>query len=232
MRKGDEKRQELLNVAERLFCTKGFEATSVQDILDVLHTSKGGFYHYFASKDSVLNTLCEQRAEKFVAQAEQQLSPLTDPVDRLNTLLHAMMPLRVSEYPFISMLLPMMGRAEGLACRVSYQEALAAAFTPLLEREAALAGDMDIVHPQVRDVCAPVLLLVNACWAEACALLLDAPRKNARPDAAAILAILEKYRRSIEVLLDAPYGSIVIMPLDEWTTLADKLLRQLRMPLR
>ena len=43
MRKGDEKRQEMLNVAERLFCLKGYEATSVQDILNVLHSSKGGF---------------------------------------------------------------------------------------------------------------------------------------------------------------------------------------------
>lgn len=44
MRKGDEKRQAILDVAEKLFYTKGYEATSVQDILDVLDTSKGSFY--------------------------------------------------------------------------------------------------------------------------------------------------------------------------------------------
>lgn len=64
MRKGDEKRQEMLAVAERLFCTKGYEATSVQDILDVLPCSKGGFYPHFASKEMVLDTLCTQRAER------------------------------------------------------------------------------------------------------------------------------------------------------------------------
>ena len=31
MRKGEEKRQELLNTAERLFCRHGYEATSVQE---------------------------------------------------------------------------------------------------------------------------------------------------------------------------------------------------------
>ena len=63
MRKGDEKRQDILSVAERLFCQKGYKETSVQDILDVLKTSKGSFYHHFESKEQVLQKICESRAE-------------------------------------------------------------------------------------------------------------------------------------------------------------------------
>ena len=70
MRKGEEKKQEILTVAERLFCLKGYRETSVQDILDVLKASKGGFYHYFESKEAVLETLCTERAQKAKAQAE------------------------------------------------------------------------------------------------------------------------------------------------------------------
>ena len=58
MRKGEEKRQVLLNAAEKLFCQQGYEKTSVQDILNVLHISKGGFYHHFASKEDVMKALC------------------------------------------------------------------------------------------------------------------------------------------------------------------------------
>lgn len=64
MRKGDEKRQAILDVAEKLFYTKGYEATSVQDILDVLDTSKGSFYHHFESKEQVLgHPLCATRRQ-------------------------------------------------------------------------------------------------------------------------------------------------------------------------
>ena len=52
MRKGDEKRLELLNEAERLFCQHGYDKTSVQDILGATGLSKGGFYHHFASKEA------------------------------------------------------------------------------------------------------------------------------------------------------------------------------------
>ena len=60
MRRGDEKKQAILDVAERLFYHKGYEQTSVQDILDVLNASKGSFYHHFESKFTVLETLCVQ----------------------------------------------------------------------------------------------------------------------------------------------------------------------------
>ena len=34
MKKGDARREELLATAERLFCSRGYEGTSVQDIID------------------------------------------------------------------------------------------------------------------------------------------------------------------------------------------------------
>ena len=50
MKKGDARRGELLAASEKLFYTKGYENTSVQDILDAVGFSKGGFYHHFDSK--------------------------------------------------------------------------------------------------------------------------------------------------------------------------------------
>ena len=49
MKKGDLMRDEILIAAEKLFFEDGYESTSIQDILDVLKLSKGGFYHYFPS---------------------------------------------------------------------------------------------------------------------------------------------------------------------------------------
>ena len=47
MLKGDLRKKQILETAETLFCRDGYEKTSVQDILDVLHLSKGSFYHHF-----------------------------------------------------------------------------------------------------------------------------------------------------------------------------------------
>ena len=63
MKKGDVKRTQILDTAEKLFFERGYDRTSVQDILDELHLSKGGFYHYFDAKDSVLRAVSERRAQ-------------------------------------------------------------------------------------------------------------------------------------------------------------------------
>jgi AcrR family transcriptional regulator len=54
------KRNEILDAAQRLVFTKGYERMSIQDILDALGISKGAFYHYFDSKAALLEAYIER----------------------------------------------------------------------------------------------------------------------------------------------------------------------------
>ena len=47
-----------------------------------------------------------------------------------------------------------------------------------------------------------------------------------------LLGILDQYRRAAEVLLDAPYGSILLADLKDWDSLAEMLLRQMMLPMQ
>ena len=58
------KRQEILDAAQRMVYTKGFDQMSIQDILDELHISKGAFYHYFDSKGDLLEALIERMGQE------------------------------------------------------------------------------------------------------------------------------------------------------------------------
>jgi TetR/AcrR family transcriptional regulator, transcriptional repressor for nem operon len=54
------KRDEILDAALRLVYTKGYQQMTIQDILDDLGISKGAFYHYFPSKEALLEGLVER----------------------------------------------------------------------------------------------------------------------------------------------------------------------------
>jgi AcrR family transcriptional regulator len=54
------KRKEIVDVAQRLVYTKGYDQMSIQDILNELQISKGAFYHYFDSKSDLLEALIER----------------------------------------------------------------------------------------------------------------------------------------------------------------------------
>ena len=215
MRKGEEKRQELLNTAERLFCLSGYEATSIQDILDAMKLSKGGFYHHFASKEDLLTALCDRRAQRAAAYTAAQLEAADTPLARLNVVLRGFMPLRKEEAAFVAMLLPGLDKPEGRAMALTYQEALTAHFLPLLQETVAEAARAEAIYPPVKDIELLVLHTVNHCWMGVAASLYNALREGRRPDTTVFLALLEKYRRAVEVLLDAPYGTVEIIRVEE-----------------
>jgi AcrR family transcriptional regulator len=56
------RRKDILDTAQRMVYTKGYEQMTIQDILDHLHISKGAFYHYFDSKGAVLEALVMRMA--------------------------------------------------------------------------------------------------------------------------------------------------------------------------
>ena len=49
------RKKEIVETAEKLFLKKGYQETTVDDILEATSLSKGGFYHYFNSKEEVLS---------------------------------------------------------------------------------------------------------------------------------------------------------------------------------
>jgi AcrR family transcriptional regulator len=56
-----------LDVAQRLVTTKGYDAMSIQDVLNELEASKGAFYHYFDSKQALLEAIVERFGESSMA---------------------------------------------------------------------------------------------------------------------------------------------------------------------
>ena len=56
-----EKRRQILDAAIRTFARQGFHACRVSDIADEAGVAYGLVYHYFRSKDEVLDTLFLER---------------------------------------------------------------------------------------------------------------------------------------------------------------------------
>src|SRR5215216_6388115 len=68
------KRNQILDVTQRLIYTKGYEQMAIQDILDELRISKGAFYHYFDSKPALLEALIERIQQETL----QILTPIVE----------------------------------------------------------------------------------------------------------------------------------------------------------
>ena len=66
-----DKRRQILDAAVRVFARQGFHATRVSDIADEAGVAYGLVYHYFNSKDEVLNELFVERWSLLLAAIEE-----------------------------------------------------------------------------------------------------------------------------------------------------------------
>ena len=64
MKKGERRKQDLLNIAYRMFIQKGYENASVDDIIIEAGIAKGTYYYYFESKEATLEAVIEMMIEK------------------------------------------------------------------------------------------------------------------------------------------------------------------------
>ena len=67
----DERRNEIITTAEEFFLTKGFNKTTVNDILKRIGIAKGTFYHYFVSKEEVLDDVIAQIIDQEIMRAKE-----------------------------------------------------------------------------------------------------------------------------------------------------------------
>lgn len=70
----EERRKEILETAELLFLTKGYTKTTVNDILKEIGIAKGTFYHYFKSKEEVMDEIIMRIIKEDVTKAKRIVS--------------------------------------------------------------------------------------------------------------------------------------------------------------
>jgi AcrR family transcriptional regulator len=90
----DERRNEILDTAERLFHVKGYEKCTVNDILKEIAIAKGTFYHYFRSKEEVLDVIVSRYADIIIRRADKILK--TDNISPEEKLMRAFMAMRIT----------------------------------------------------------------------------------------------------------------------------------------
>lgn len=82
------RRAELIDCAQRLFLSKGYERTTINDVIDATGLSKGAFYHHFRAKEDLLEAIAQRVAQEALQAATAVTDDAAlDALGRLNGLL-------------------------------------------------------------------------------------------------------------------------------------------------
>ncbi|MBI3795410.1 MAG: TetR/AcrR family transcriptional regulator [Deltaproteobacteria bacterium] len=212
MKKAEERRTEILDAAQDLFLSRGYDATTVNDLLNAVGLSKGAFYHHFSAKEDVLQALVWRMAEQSLAV----LSPIIEredlgPLEKLKTFFTEGQQFKKEHATTLRPLIEVLFRDENLRLRLRATEQMIELVAPRLGRvlaEGAKTGVFDIDDPIET---ARLVLNLGTLVHEAFATALKLAASN-MPEAVALLGKrVTSYERALERLLGIPKHSLAIV---------------------
>ena len=81
--RGQATRQLILDTATRLFTERGFEAVSIEDLLQATRLSKGALYHHFTGKAAIFRAALEAVEARIAERLLLAGSQATDPFEAI-----------------------------------------------------------------------------------------------------------------------------------------------------
>jgi len=205
-----ERREQILDVAQELFFTKGFEATTVQDLMAAAGVSKGGFYHHFTAKEDVLEALSIRMAEQTLPLIQAVMeTPGLSAFERLNEALGALRNFKQEQADGIVAAFATLLRAENIVLYDRINRANIRTVLPVFEAIIE-AGRQDgsFTVPDAR-LAAQAILSLGSMTHDAVASAIEA---RTRPDRAAANAELKRALAwqgvVIDRILGLPDGSV------------------------
>ncbi len=215
-----QKRNAILDAVSRLLYRKGYEQMTIQDIVDDLQLSKGAFYHYFDSKQALLEALVQRLLDQM---EEGFLLPLMhnaelSALDKLQRFFDTLNQGKLAQKDVLLALLRVWYTDDNAIVRQKLQIAGTKRALPLLTqilRQGREEGILAVNSPeQVAEV---VLVLLRGLQTALDQLLLQAvTERDILPGVQRIIAV---YTDALERILGVPSGSLLLaspQTLSEW----------------
>jgi len=213
------RRDAFLDAAQRLIQVQGYEATSVQDVLNEANTSKGAFYHYFDSKGSLLNGVVERMVDSALLTVEPVVAdPDLPATDKLGGLFAGIASFKTARKELLIALMEVWLSDHNAIVREKFRRVVVDRLTPIMASIIRQGHDEGVFAVSAPDAAARVfvsfLLSLNQSTTE-----LYLARQAGRISIDDVRRALDAQVEALERVLGAPSGSLTLVDesvIHEW----------------
>ena len=206
------RRDEFLDVAQHLLRTKGYERMSVQDVLAETGASKGAFYHYFGSKQALLEAVVDRLADAVAESLAPVIHAETRAIDKLNGFFAAVATWKVQRRDLMVALLRVWQSDDNAVLRQKLRPGIAERVAPLVADIVDQGVGEGVFTVRDADQSARVVVSLVQDLNDRLAdlfLVMEASQGEWRTVEQAVAAHVE----ALERILGAPGGSVVLVDL-------------------
>ncbi|MCK5051925.1 MAG: TetR/AcrR family transcriptional regulator [Candidatus Cloacimonetes bacterium] len=207
VKKAEERRKEILQKAQELFYKHGYTNTSVNKVIEALKISKGAFYHYFKSKEELLDCLSDEFTHNIISKIDSIVKdPDINAIEKLNRMYKESGNYKVENIDFIMTITEALYSDNNLLLRYKFNTKSVENVLPLMTSIFQQGKDEGIFNIDDPLATARIVLIFGMSIAEHNAKLLLQSKDNPQK----IDEMYEHfmiYQKSIERILGAPKDS-------------------------
>lgn len=209
----DERKNEILDVAQVLFYSKGYKQTSIQEIIDGVGIAKGTFYHYFSSKNQLLDELIARMIDQTIEMVEPVVSNEDlDALQKFHLFFRTIENWKLENKTFFKSILQIFYSDSNALLRQKLMAASMSAINPSLARIVRQGVDEGVFDTPFPDEIGATLYIVSQSLSVDLAhfMLSD----NGREELRTLERRIEVSQYALERILGAREGSIHIFDMD------------------
>ena len=138
--------ERLVEVAVGEFNTRGYDATSMEDLSRAAGITKSSFYHHVSGKEALLRAALERALGGLFAVLSEPAATTGTPLDRLRHVIGRQVDVLLSELPYVTLLLRVRGNTETERWALDRRRAFDAEIAALVRgavREGQVRSDVD-----------------------------------------------------------------------------------------
>lgn len=202
------RKEAFVDAALRLMQTRGYESVSIQDVLDAVGASRGAFYHYFDSKQELL----EAAVDRIADQALTELTPVVDDpvlpaIPKLERFFSGIGRWKTQRKALMLELIKVWVSDHNAVVREKVRRTLVARVTPVLAKIVAqgVAEEVFTVG-SVAETAKMLMMFMTAFQDEITELFLARQAREISYEA--VVRSLDGYSAGFERILGAPAGSL------------------------
>jgi AcrR family transcriptional regulator len=208
VKKHDERKGELLDTAQSLFYQKGYEGTSVAEVIEAVGIAKGTFYHYFNSKQQLLDQIIDRQVEII----DQVVDPIVnDPemkaVDKFNKLYASVGQYKAANREVMVMLVKVLYADENLRLLDRMTKSRINTFAPQLAKVISQGVSEGVFNTSHIDYTATMILQIGTHLGEEFARAL-AQERLSEADKEEVIERCNAYEKAVARILGAEMGLI------------------------
>ena len=207
----DERRSELIACAQHLFYTKGYESTSVSDIVKEVGVAKGTFYYYFDSKLAILEAMIEELAAQTMVLVGHIVNDGTlDAIEKWVLTAQVINDWKIDHKDELLAIMQAMRKEENMILQFKSQKKLAQTLVPELTKIVVQGVDEALFKVEFAEESAEIAFAIQNAMADTFVDLILFPENYDEPAALAKRKIAAM-QTAIERVFGAPPESLPLI---------------------